>query len=550
MKRVLSVLLLVTVVPCMASFNRTSGLVDIPTARVLPHLGFRVGADGSLGLQDLGEDADYNVHMSMGLFDVLEAYVDIYTIDDFTAAVGFCHRFFDHDNLSFAWGVHSISYSLDVSEVGHGDSVGWYDDLLYNNASYEKPFELGSAFVLATYALRHNVSMTAGIGRGRYVGYGSQSKYFNSNLYHEEGGDWAVGLFTGIEFAATENIRFMIDADGRDLNIGFGLRFRPVEFCFALTKAEWYVWTSDNYKPRLTASLSYLNMTEKPRPGIIAGKVVDEQGNPMSAMVGFVNGSIPGMMTDPATGRYEFSAVPAGVYEMYARCKGRESSLAKIRLRSGRAIYQDFRMYAPREPVKPPAPASLHGKVTDTRAGSPLVADITVLGTDIILESDSMGIFDIYDLPPGLYKVQVEAIGYETAVYPVTVSAGATQLLDVRMLQPADIVVLHGVKFEYNKATLLPESFPILDDAAALLMNHPEMRVEVQGHTDATGSDEYNRKLSYMRANAVRAYLVDVHMISQVRLVPVGYGESRPVATNTTEEGRAQNRRVEFFILK
>ena len=81
-----------------------------------------------------------------------------------------------------------------------------------------------------------------------------------------------------------------------------------------------------------------------------------------------------------------------------------------------------------------------------------------------------------------------------------------------------------------------------------LLNDIPTLVIEIGGHTDALGSDEYNRSLSDDRANAVRTYLLE-HGIAEERVTAVGYGESVPVDTNETEEGRAQNRRVEFKIL-
>lgn len=533
-----------------ASFNRTSGLIDIPTTQILPHFGIRAGVDGSFGLQDLADDIDWNLHFSAGLFDIVEAYADVYTYDNFTAAIGFCHRFLEIDNFSFAWGIHSISYDLNVSEVGRGDSVGWFDDMMYNAGGYEKPFELGSVFIISTYTLHRNIDVTMGLGRGRYVGYGTHSRYFNSNFYREEGGDWGIGLIAGVEARPMDNLRIMLDGDGRDVNLGLGLRILPVEVCVALSKLEWYIWPSDTYKPRLTASLSYINLMEEPRPGMVAGRVLDEDGKPMAAMVGFVDTSIPGMRTDPVAGRYEFLRVDPGTYEMYARADGCEPVRRKVKVHGGRTVYHDFRMQPEREPAVPPLPASLHGRVVEAKTGRPLIVDIRVLDSPVGLKSDSLGIFDIYNLAPGLYKIEFEAIGYETGVYPVQVAAGTTRTLDVRMLQPSDIIRLDGVNFEFNKAAIMPESYSILDNAAALLMNHPDMRIEIQGHTDAIGSADYNMKLSYMRANAVRDYLVDMHMISQARMVPMGYGETRPIATNNTEEGRALNRRVEFFIMK
>ena len=544
MKKVLIPCML-CILPLFADFNRTSGLIDIPTANILPHFGLRAGIDGSMGLQDLGDSVDYNVHMSMGLFDIVEAYVDVYTIDNFTAAMGFCHRFYSSEKFGFAWGVHAISYDLNISEVGRGDTIGWFDDMMYDNAPYEKPFELGSAFLLTTYAIRKNVDVTVGIGRGRYVGYGTHSKYFNTNVFRDEGGDWGVGLIAGIEARIGDRFRFMLDGDGRDINIGLGYRFTPVEFNVALSKLEWFIWSADEYKPWLSASISYVKLHEEKKPGAIAGKVVDELGNPMSAEVGFVDDPTPSLKTNPGSGSFSFSPLDAGSYEVYALASGYRTVRHKIKIRGGRTAYHEFMLQ--REPV---LPGNINGKVVEAETNRPLVTDITVLETGYKTRSDSLGVFDIGDLPEGVYKIQAEAIGFETGVYPVQVSPGSKYVLNIRMLKPYDVIVLYGINFEFNKATLLPESYPVIDEAAGIVMNHPNIKVEIQGHTDAIGSAEYNLQLSYLRANAVRDYLIKVHEISPERLVPMAYGESRPVASNTTEEGRDKNRRVEFFILK
>lgn len=544
MKNVL-LLCIICMLPLSADFNRTSGLIDIPTANILPHLGFRAGIDGSMGLQDMIDDTEMNLHVSLGLFDIAEAYVDIYTFADFTAAMGFCHRFYGTDRFGLAWGLHTISYDPDISEVGRGDSAGWFDDMMYNYEAYEKPFELGSAFLLATYALTDNVDATLGIGRGRYVGYGTHSKYFNTNVFRDEGGDWGVGLIAGIEVRFLDQFRFMLDGDGRDMNIGFGYRFTPVELNIALSKVEWFIWTSEDYKPRLSASISYLNMHEDKGPGTIAGKVIDELGNPMSAQVGFVDDTIADTRTNPGSGAFSFPSLESGSYEVYAYAPGYQAARSKIKVRGGRTAYHEFKMKP--EPVPP---GYIHGKIVEAETDRPLIVDLTVLETGYKTTSDSLGVFDIPGLLPGMYKIQADAIGFETGVYPVTIAPGSERVLDMRMLKPSDVIRLYGINFEFNKATLLPESYPIIDEAAAIVMNHPDMKVEIQGHTDAIGSAEYNLQLSYMRANAVRDYLVEVHEISPERLYLMAYGESRPVEPNTTEQGRYKNRRVEFFIIK
>jgi OOP family OmpA-OmpF porin len=103
-------------------------------------------------------------------------------------------------------------------------------------------------------------------------------------------------------------------------------------------------------------------------------------------------------------------------------------------------------------------------------------------------------------------------------------------------------LLLQGVKFESNSAELLPESQQVLDNARATLKRYPELKVEVAGHTDSRGSDAFNLQLSAKRAEAVLKYLQDGGVSNTMS--SRGYGERQPIASNNTEEGRLQNRRV------
>lgn len=110
-------------------------------------------------------------------------------------------------------------------------------------------------------------------------------------------------------------------------------------------------------------------------------------------------------------------------------------------------------------------------------------------------------------------------------------------------------LILEGVNFDYDKATLRPEAAATLDQMAETLKEWGDIKVEVAGHTDSRGRDAYNQRLSARRANAVRDYLIGKG-IDADRLSAKGYGESMPVADNNTEEGRYKNRRVELVPLK
>jgi len=107
-------------------------------------------------------------------------------------------------------------------------------------------------------------------------------------------------------------------------------------------------------------------------------------------------------------------------------------------------------------------------------------------------------------------------------------------------------IVLHGI-VDFNKATIRPESMALLEEAAARLKEHGNLGVVIEGHSDSTGSVQYNQQLSLRRAETVRDSLVELG-VDRGRIVTVGKGASEPIASNETPEGRAKNRRVVLVV--
>lgn len=110
-------------------------------------------------------------------------------------------------------------------------------------------------------------------------------------------------------------------------------------------------------------------------------------------------------------------------------------------------------------------------------------------------------------------------------------------------------LTLRDVTFEFNSSRLTMNGKRLLDSLVAFLRSDKSVNAVVEGHTDSKGSDAYNLKLSRARAESVRTYLIQQGIAAE-RLQAEGFGESRPVATNDTDEGREVNRRVEFVIRK
>ena len=154
----------------------------------------------------------------------------------------------------------------------------------------------------------------------------------------------------------------------------------------------------------------------------------------------------------------------------------------------------------------------------------------------------------------GKYLLHISAEGYLSSIDSVEVSAFSSDTtvykdLYLKALAVGVSVRLNNIFFDYNKTTLRPESYPELDKVVEMLETNPKLAIEIGGHTDDRGSDDYNRQLSQGRAEAVRQYLLD-NFIDAERVTAVGYGESKPEVSNDSEANWQINRRVEFTILK
>ncbi|PNG15133.1 OmpA family protein [Stutzerimonas stutzeri] len=114
--------------------------------------------------------------------------------------------------------------------------------------------------------------------------------------------------------------------------------------------------------------------------------------------------------------------------------------------------------------------------------------------------------------------------------------------------EPELVRVELDVKFDFDKAKVREESYSDIKNLADFMQQYPQTSTTVEGHTDSVGTDQYNQRLSERRAQAVRDVLVNQYGVSGQRVDSIGYGETRPVADNSTEEGRQINRRVEAEV--
>jgi outer membrane protein OmpA-like peptidoglycan-associated protein len=225
---------------------------------------------------------------------------------------------------------------------------------------------------------------------------------------------------------------------------------------------------------------------------------------------------------------------------------------------------------------------TIAGRVFDNDTKRPLVAKVSIADTKLepVMSSANTGFFRFDSLPIGLYNVVVERDSYvsgelvteveeakatkvefglsrpqvtakvETLVVKQIDTTGRTGLTrPPPNAQPGTIISLKGVVFDFDKSDIRDDGRPALLEAAKILKQNPDVKVEVRGYTDSVGSDDYNIGLSERRAQAVFDFLVG-QGIDANRMLVRGYGKSNPVASNATDEGRQQNRRVDFVVAK
>ncbi len=151
----------------------------------------------------------------------------------------------------------------------------------------------------------------------------------------------------------------------------------------------------------------------------------------------------------------------------------------------------------------------------------------------------------------GRYVINTSARGYLYDYLTIDMLSVADNNMFTIALNPivqGATVQLSDVNFEYNSAEIMPTSLPSLQQVLRLLETNPEVQIELAAHTDDRGNENYNLRLSQQRAASVRNYLIEKG-IDPVRLKAIGYGKSKPLVPNTSDENRAKNRRVEFVIL-
>ena len=246
--------------------------------------------------------------------------------------------------------------------------------------------------------------------------------------------------------------------------------------------------------------------------------------------------------------------LPAGtVYELEVASLGYVSQQQKIDVANNEnVVNKDFALIPEIQGVQ------LIAKVIDSKTSAPVEATMVVKSNETGAKSanaNNTGIIKV-EVPEGkIYEIEVSAVGYmpqKQTIDLTTVSHGVKKEISLDplvRLEKGLVVNFQNVNFQRGKAILTPDDLTSLDFVSNILIENPTLHINILGHTDNVGRAEFNMKLSNKRANAVMRYLIKKGAKPE-QMKAFGYGETKPLVSNKTLAGKAQNRRIEFKVIE
>ncbi|MGQ1889489.1 OmpA family protein [Thermophagus sp. OGC60D27] len=312
--------------------------------------------------------------------------------------------------------------------------------------------------------------------------------------------------------------------------------------------------------PHKRKGVIFLDVQLKPlkHPYTVKGRISDEETDePVQAEIIFTalksDAVVSRIFSDPETGMYSFTFEDKIDVQMTVSAENyyeQESSLL-LRKTMGLSEVKNIKLR------KNVTAYTLSGVVTqeNSRLAVPAVLDLSRPGEDqpfMACYADTVsGKYSLTVYEPGPFLLEVNADGYFFMNMPLLFHPDTTLKVsnfELRPMSTGASIVVDNILFTSGRATLRAASYESLNRLVRLLKENPSVKIEVSGHTDNTGSASLNKRLSRERAFAVKRYL-ESQGIPGDRIQYVGYGYEHPIASNATEEGRAQNRRVEIKVI-
>ncbi|MBL6448726.1 OmpA family protein [Fulvivirga sp. 29W222] len=338
------------------------------------------------------------------------------------------------------------------------------------------------------------------------------------------------------------------------VNVGRPLNTRAFDSYMSIDNSG-NVFTAQSGNAIDGGNLDIFGLKEKDIKIRLRGVVLDaksKSGVMASLAIGLVNDTDT-LVESSGDGSYQTKLIGEGNYHIRVSAEGYYPDEAQLSIKDvfrDTTVIQDFVL----KPVK--RNTLLTGTVYNAKTEEPLTAKVEIIHKSdkkaIYKKESPKGYFEKELDKKGWYFIAASAEGFINATDSVRNADDGSLLNKDLYLTPIEIgttVRLNNIFFDFDKTTLKSESYVELDKVVDFLNDNSSVEIEIAGHTDSKGSDDYNLNLSQGRAQAVVDYLIG-QGIDEYRLVAKGYGETVPLETNETDEGRAINRRVEFTVLK
>ena len=293
-----------------------------------------------------------------------------------------------------------------------------------------------------------------------------------------------------------------------------------------------------------------MNMPAEPAPTLIARVVNEETGEGVQgAMVNIYNAERDKTINKTTNRQgYIQQRIRKGEYQLSARGGGFYNS-DTITVDHQKNAVDTFTLSMLKQPV--PENYYLTGFITDAETKQGLEAQLQIFSIEtrnVIYSGQASedGLF-VTDLPAGEYIARTTMQGYMPSEDTLRFEQDTLSLVLTRVKEGKKMI-FHNMYFATGKTRILPESEPAFEELSQFMQENPEVNILITGHTDNVGSDASNQRLSEGRANAVRRDLI-MRGVDAERIETEGKGESEPIADNETDEGRAQNRRIEVTVV-
>jgi OmpA-OmpF porin, OOP family len=287
----------------------------------------------------------------------------------------------------------------------------------------------------------------------------------------------------------------------------------------------------------------------------IIGRVMDEESKlPISTTLTIqVDGFGPIKATSDVNGNFEVSIPVASNYKMAVRAPGFETQEEVVAMplqdEEGSPGYVEIQL-------TPYVKLMVDGHVLSEKDKKPLNAECRIYYHSDFIQAASKTVKNGKFTQPlthyGWYMIDFSAPGYVNTIDTVWVMSCKRKVIEknyyLKPIEEGLTMQLREIHFNFGKATLTPDSYAELDQMVQFLKKNPSLKVEVAGHTDSEGPDDYNLFLSLARAQAVANY-INSKGVEAGHLIAKGYGETKPVDSSNTESGKLKNRRVELVVI-